>query len=192
MSEHNALALAGGAGGENDGCEVIGRYDNILILGVAVRKELLALIDVLLEIGDIEICIHGSTYLFYLLDCRSIVLGIEDSLALALVELNGKILCRKLGVKRNADYLAQKVREECDYPLIGVLADNGDIAVLDAVGKHICAKAVDIVPNVVKCFGDERIVLCAVHVVIHKEGLILSLADAVMTSSFIVLTSGTS
>ena len=179
VSEHNALALAGGAGGENDGCEIIGRYDDILILGVAVRKELLALIDVLLEIGDIEICIHGSTYLFYLLDCRSIVLGIEDSLALALVELNGKILCGKLGVKRNADYLSEKVRKKCDYPLIGVLADNGNIAVLDAVGKHICAKAVDIVPNVVKCFGDERIVLCAVHVVIHKEGLILSLADAV-------------
>ena len=179
MSEHNALALAGGAGGENDGCEVIGRYDDILILGVAVRKELLALIDVLLEIGDIEICVHGSAYLFYLLDCRSIVLGIEDSLALTLIELNGKILCRKLGVKRNADYLTEKIRKKRDYPLIGVLADDGDVAVLDAVGKHICAQAVDIVPNVVKGFGDERIVLCAVHVVIHKEGLILSLADTV-------------
>ena len=47
------------------------------------------------------------------------------------------------------------------------------------MGKHISTQAVDIVPNVVKGFGDERIVLCAVHVVIHKEGLILSLADTV-------------
>ena len=53
------------------------------------------------------------------------------------------------------------------------------MATLQSLGKHICAQAVDIVPNVVKCFGDERIVLCAVHVVIHKEGLILSLAYAV-------------
>lgn len=150
VSEHNSLALAGGAGSENDGREILGRYDDILILGVAVRKELLALIDVLLKIGDIEICVHGSTYLFYLLDCRSIVLGIEDSLALALVELNGKILCRKLGVKRNADYLSEKVRKKRDYPLIGVLADNGDIAVLDAVGKHICAQAVDVVPDIIE------------------------------------------
>lgn len=174
VSEHNSLALAGGAGSENDGREILGRYDDILILGVTVRKELLALIDVLLKIGDIEICIHGSTYLFYLLDCRSIVLGIEDSLALALVELNGKILCRKLGVKRNADYLSEKVRKKRDYPLIGVLADNGDIAVLDAVGKHICAQAVDVVPDIIESAG-----LDAALVVIHEKGLILSLAYAV-------------
>ena len=38
VSEHNSLALAGGAGSENDGREILGRYDDILILGVAVRK----------------------------------------------------------------------------------------------------------------------------------------------------------
>ena len=55
-----------------------GDNDDILILGVAVRKELLALIDVLLEIGDIEICVqweHLSLLSSSL--CRSIVLGIR-------------------------------------------------------------------------------------------------------------------
>ena len=174
VGEHNSLALAGGAGSENDGREILGSHNDIFIFCIALCEELLALCYVLREIGDIEICIHGSTYLFYLLDCRSIVLGIEDSLALALVELNGKILCRKLGVKRNADYLSEKVRKKRDYPLIGVLADNGDIAVLDAVGKHICAQAVDVVPDIIESAG-----LDAALVVIHEKGLILSLAYAV-------------
>ena len=118
MGEHNALALAGGAGGEDDGCEILGSHNDILIFCIALCKELLALGYVLREIGNIEEGVHGSTYLFYLLDGRSIVLRIEDSFALTLVELDCQILCGKLGIERNADYLSEKIREECDYPLI--------------------------------------------------------------------------
>ena len=174
MGKHDAFALAGRAGSENNRRKIIGGYLDIFILSITIGDKLFALGYIFLKIGNVKIMLHRNADLFYLLDLRGIMLGIHDGLALALVELNCEILRGQLGIERHADYLPEKICEESDNPLIRVLTEDRYLAVANTVGKHIGAQAVDIMPNVVEGAGLDSSLM-----VIHKERLILSFCDAV-------------
>ena len=158
VTEHNALALAGGAGGIDDRGQRVGCRGMVEIAVIARVKVGVTFGDHVIEIFDLHVKLDlDAVSLFHLFNRAGEILGIIDRVAARAHHDVDNIVVHELGVDGDCGVVAGQNRIEANDPIIAVVAEDRDLLFVHAVLIQKLTQPRGIIPHLVKALGAGRL-----------------------------------